>query len=164
MPISPHVFSRSKRIAAGFLIRSKGLYLLCHTTQDPDYVYSDEDPFWSVPKGEVNPGEGAWECALRETKEETNLNLEEFFKFRKTPLFLTYETKQKFNYIYFVDEPDGKLLSFNFKCTSLIDNKRYPVRNGLPEHDMFKWASKEDAVKLVSPSLATIFDMEPYTT
>ena len=58
-----------KVIAAGvFLVREDGNILICHPTNHaPD--------FWSIPKGLVDDGEELLAAAIRETFEETNINL-----------------------------------------------------------------------------------------
>ena len=149
-----------QKISAGFLIRSRGLFLICHTTQDPDYIYSDSDPFWTIPKGLVEEGENSLAAALRETIEETGLNLEDYYHPSRYSPFHTYRSKSKKKYvIYYLDDADNKLFDFPFKCTSLIDNKRCPSRNGLPELDMFRWVSKEEAKRLIFTSFKHIFDL-----
>ena len=148
-----------KPTSAGFLIRSNGLYLLCHATQNPDYIYKKDDPFWSIPKGVVDEGETHLEAALRETKEEIGIDLEGFVKIPTEP-FNVHPTKKKNFVVYLADDLDGILLNCKFKCSSLINNDRTPQRNGLPEIDMFKWVNKEVARILIQPTLKHIFDLQ----
>ena len=52
----------------GILIQnSDGDFLMCHPTNHPDV--------WSLPKGHVEDGEDSKQAAIRETKEETNLDI-----------------------------------------------------------------------------------------
>lgn len=148
----------SKKLSAGFLIKSRGLYLLCHTTQDPSYKYSDSDPFWSIPKGLVDRGEGCLTAALRETKEEIGVDLLSFYP-PVDRVFHKYSSKHKQYVIYFLNDVNNKLFDFPFICNSIIENERYPKRNGLPEHDMFKWVTKEEGKRLVFPSFKHVFDL-----
>lgn len=149
-----------KKTSAGFLIKSKGLFLICHSTQDPDYIYSDSDSFWTIPKGIVEEGESCLTTALRETEEETGLNLLSFYpvtKFNK--VFHKYNSNSKKYVVYFLDDIDNKISDQPLICNSRIVNERYSLRNGLPEHDMFKWATKEEAKTLVFLSMQHLFEL-----
>lgn len=149
-----------KLIAAGFLIKSHGKYLLGHVTQNESYVYNPTDRLWTIPKGVLNEGETLLECAIRETREETGLDVSQFFPMcgisALDPNF-TISTKYKTNHIFLLNDVDGVLYSHEFKCNSLIENKRLPHMNGKPEIDMFMWASREQASQLVHESIRTLF-------
>jgi len=149
-----------KLTTAGFLLRSNDLYLICHITQDSNYIYKESDPFWSIPKGTVEERERPIQAALREVKEETGLDLREYFEVPpSTEPFHVYETKHKIYYIFFINDMTGHLTKMEYKCESIIDNPKYKIRNGLPEHDMFRWVTKEKAKELVFESLKHIFDL-----
>ena len=61
-------------ISCGFLIQSKDKFLLCHPSNLRIGKLAG-DRGWGLPKGKLDDGEDHWECALRETQEETNLDL-----------------------------------------------------------------------------------------
>lgn len=149
----------SKQLSAGFLLRSKQLFLLCHITQNPEYKDKETDRNWSIPKGLVNPSETVVEAAFRELKEETSIDLKLHLKsFENIQPLPTIESNSKLYWIYFFDDMTGKLFQHKLKCTSLIENEYVPIRNGLPEHDKFKWVTKAEGKKLIFESLIPIFD------
>ena len=105
----------NKQTSAGFLIKSRGRYLICHSTQDPSYKYSELDPFWTIPKGIVEMGESFLIAAIRETKEETGIDLPLYYSINKlNNLFHRYSSKSKHYAIYFLDDTDNKLFDFPF--------------------------------------------------
>lgn len=150
-----------KPIAAGFLIRSiNKLYLLGHVTQPDSYVFNPKDRLWTIPKGVINEGERLIDCALRETKEETGIDLPSIFNpfdYSIQPKY-TITTKHKVNYIFEFWDTYGTLLDKSIKCESLIENKRFPYMNGKPEIDMFIWVNKEQASQLIQDSLKGLFE------
>jgi len=158
----------NKKTSAGFLIQSRGLYLIGHSTQDPNYIYSDSDSFWTIPKGIVEENESYLMAAIRETLEETDLNLLMFYDLlglnaQIEPVNLQsykFSSEHKNYVIFILDDVDDKLFNFPFECTSLINNERFPKRNGLPELDMFKWATMKEAKNLIFPSFKHIFTEE----
>jgi 8-oxo-dGTP pyrophosphatase MutT (NUDIX family) len=107
----------------------------------------------------VNPSETVLEAAFRELKEETSIDLNQHLKSLENIQPLpTIESNSKLYWIYFYDDMTGKLFQHKLKCTSLIENEYIPIRNGLPEHDKFKWVTKEEGKKLIFESLISVFD------
>lgn len=113
-----------------FVIQGNNI-LIVHPTGAP----YDE---WSIPKGLCNPDESTMDAAIRETYEETNIDLSQYalnflgesrYKSRKKKLHA---------FACFLD-PDG---SFLCKCNSFL-------KNGSPEVDMFKWASYTQSFDLI---------------
>lgn len=150
-----------KPIAAGFLIRSANdLYLLGHVTQPDSYVFNPTDRLWTVPKGVINEGERLIDCAIRETKEETGLDLPALFSpfDYSTPPKYVITTKHKINHIFEFGDTYGTLLNRTIKCESLIENKRFPQMNGKPEIDMFIWANRQQAFQIIQDSLKVLFE------
>lgn len=143
--------------AAGFLIESNGLFLLAHATQPDNYIFNPEDRNWSVPKGVVNKGETLIEAAIRETIEETGLDVRTHWNILPEVPSFTIDTKRKINHIFHLVDESGKLPLREFYCDSIIYNKRFPVMNGKPEMDMFIWVNRQHAERIVFNSLKLLF-------
>jgi 8-oxo-dGTP pyrophosphatase MutT (NUDIX family) len=130
---------------------------LCHATQ-PN-VSSYEDCNWTVPKGQIEDGETALECAIRETYEETGLKLLDYVSLitLENCVKTVLVNKKKDNYIFTLETDDQRITKFDFKCTSIIDNPDMPHMNGLPEVDRFGWFSSNECKHLVFKSLKQLF-------
>lgn len=138
----------SKIHAAGiFLIRKDLKVLICHPTNHP---YS----FWSIPKGKIEEGEQPMEAALRETFEETNIDLhnddrlnnERFDIFELDVVNYSHKKKDLKPYVFQeVSSSDIDWSSIIIKCNSNV-----PVeRGGFPEMDGYKWVTIQEAKKLL---------------
>lgn len=147
----------AKTIAAGiFLVNKDGKLLVCHpTNHDPN--------FWSIPKGKVENGEYYLDAAIRETFEETNIQL----TFAKNLIKLepqTYSHKKKIIYPYVIFERDNLHLSwstFDIKCNSNVPEDR----GGFPEMDDYKWVTFDEATIMLHetqvaslPEIKRLFD------
>ena len=126
---------------SGILIIDKdNRILICHPTNHPKNV-------WSIPKGKVNDGESIMDAAIRETFEETNINLS-FFQCI-TPLepqTYTHKKKRLHPFLYLEKmNPKIKIHEFEIKCNSNVE----PEKGGFPEMDDFKWVSFDEAKKLL---------------
>lgn len=153
--------------SCGFLIQSLDKYLLCH----PSNLCSDTnniDKSWGLPKGKLNSeNEEKINCALRETFEETNINLLHFpnIKFSTLPIFTnSYLTQfqgervSKTIFIFHANDIDGVLQRQTLSCPSLIENTK------IPEMDNFRWVIKEEAKEICTHSLKDLFEnLELYT-
>lgn len=147
-----------KLISAGFLIHSNGMYLLGHATQPDNYVFNPDDRNWTIPKGVKNNGETTIDAAIRETFEETDLNVHKYFDIdHNMQPYSIINTNKKDIIVYLLDDPSGKIMQYDFKCNSLIENKRFPHMNGKPELDMFMWTNRKQAESLVFNSLKILF-------
>ncbi len=130
----------SKTVAAGiFIIRKDGKLLICHPTNHPETV-------WSITKGKLDADETALEAALRETQEESNIELSDksecFNIYLLTPI--TYKHKKKILHPYlFWEKSDSKIdwASIEIKCNSKVQ----PDRGDFYEMDKFLWTSLEEA-------------------
>ena len=104
---------------------------------------------WSIPKGMIDVNETPKEAALRETFEESNIDLSnEIDKIK----YIGEQKYAKYNktIIGFI----CKIENINtLKCSSLIpllDDKGRPNRNGgKPENDVVKFYSFKEAMKLL---------------
>lgn len=103
----------------------------------------------TISKGMVEENEQPIAAAIRELREETNIDLNEDLasKITDVPLskfqpFTSYKTNYKTVLVFLLDDKKGVLIDakLDLKCTSLIDNpanSRVAHLNGLPEMDAF---------------------------
>lgn len=146
-----------KPVSCGFLIESNGLYLIGHATQPRSYVFNPDDELWTIPKGIVNKNETDIDAAVREVREETGINIPDYYDISDIPVYMTIATHYKTIKVFHLLDSDSKLSNIECKCNSIIQNKNMPQMNGLPEIDMFMWANKQQAQKLVFSSLKPLF-------
>lgn len=139
--------------SAGFLLKCGGLYLIAHPSFDPERTQG-----WGIPKGRLNKGEEAFQGAIREFQEETNLDLlkNEFGIKIHEKSKLTYTAKIKDNYIktyhvFFAETDNLDLLAFPFSCPSLLDS-------GKPEIAQYRWTTLDEARAIAAKSQRPLFD------
>ena len=123
-------------ISCGFLIESNGLVLMCHATNGRKSAIKD-DYRWGIPKGKQDDGEYFIESALRELKEETDLDLLDTTKFEVSSNYMSvkYKKMEKTLKVFKVVDTSGELLKFPFKCNSYFEWKG----KMLPEIDSYIW-------------------------
>lgn len=148
-----------KNLSAGTLIKSNGLYLICHATQ----IKKDEDPNlnWTIPKGRVESHETVLDAAIRELKEETNVDLLKFNNvFLHNSPFNTYKTSYREVRVFLIEDVLGLLQKCELKCNSLITDNENSAYYGLYEMDGFMWATREQAYNMVFNSQKHLFEMK----
>jgi len=128
--------------SCGFLIQCGDKFLLCHSSK-PNGEISIDDGQWGIPKGGCESKETELEAALRETLEETGIDLSEY-GYTKKPL-LKYSTKSKKYVIFHAKITDRSILDKHLTCsTNVTDTTR-------PENDDFIWVdwstAKEISIK-----------------
>lgn len=139
-----------KTVAAGiFLIREDGQILICHPT-------NHATDFWSIPKGKVDDGEKILDAAIRETYEETNINVVNY-NIIKILEPVNYGHKKKILHPYVLWEKANNHWdwnAFDIKCNSNV-----PLdRGGFPEMDDYKWVSIEEARVLLHETQVACLD------
>ena len=142
----------AKTIAAGlFIVRKDKKLLVAHPT-------NHKPNFWSIPKGKVEENETFLEGALRETYEETNLNLVDTNKFDIYPMqSVNYSHKKKILYPFlYVEKPTAKIDwdNIELKCNSNVPDDR----GGFPEMDDYKWVELEEARELLHETQVVCID------
>lgn len=123
-----------------FLVRKDGKLLVCHpTNHKPD--------FWSIPKGKVEEGESLLAGAIRETFEETNIELSKCKNLRQLDA-VTYSHKKKTLHPFLVLEREN--VEYDWNAFDIKCNSNVPAdRGGFPEMDDYKWVSLEEAKSLL---------------
>jgi 8-oxo-dGTP pyrophosphatase MutT (NUDIX family) len=154
--------------SCGFLIRSVDKYLLCHPSNLRVGLLTG-DRGWGLPKGKLDGEDVSMiDCAIREVREETSLNLLGFplsATLTNDPIFVTsYLTRfqgervSKTIHVFFAHDIDGVLQKQKLSCPSLIEG------TNIPEMDDFRWVTKEEAKKICARSLKDLFEnVEEYT-
>jgi ADP-ribose pyrophosphatase YjhB (NUDIX family) len=140
----------AKTIAAGiFIVNKEKQVLICHPTKHPSNV-------WSIPKGKIEIGEEVLDAAIRETLEETNVDLSEGDSF--IPLETqTYSHKKKLLKAFLfleTENPKVDFESFQLKCNSNTPKST----GGFPEMDDYAWVDIEIARDLLHPTQVASFD------
>lgn len=124
----------SRVISAGFIVKCKnGQFLLGKA------CYDGNDKF-TIFKGRQDPGESLIETAIRELKEESGIDINVDDRLNKNistvPIF-TYSMRDKDVYVFLLNDSEGALDDFEFKCDSyygetvkypeIIDYKRFDL-------------------------------------
>ncbi len=130
-----------------FILRKDGKILICHPTNHAKDVFS-------IPKGKVEMGESMLDGAIRETFEETNIQLKGTDDFYIHELSsVGYKSGKKTLHPFVFRE---KMIStfewdkIEIKCNSNVE----PERGGFPEMDGYQWVTLEDAKPLVHETQA----------
>ena len=153
-----------KTIAAGiFLVRKDGKILICHPT-------NHSPTLWSIPKGKVEEGETHIETALRETQEETNLDVSSIYFTVYELDSVTYKSRKKrLHPFVFIENEDSRFdwAKEEIKCMSNVPEDR----GGFPEMDMFQWCSFEECMELLHdtqveciPKVKELFETKTHLT
>lgn len=125
--------------SCGFLIQCGDKFLLCHSSR-PDGIVTLDDGQWGIPKGGCESKETELDAALRETLEETGIDLSNY-AYDKKPL-LKYSTKSKKYVIFYANIADKSILNKELVCiTNVSETNR-------PENDDFIWATWDKAKEI----------------
>ncbi|CAI5437422.1 unnamed protein product [Caenorhabditis angaria] len=116
------------------VVRAAGLVIYRQVAGKTEYLLlqASYPPYhWTPPKGHVDPGEDEWTAALRETKEEANLDRTQYTVHEDCHETLYYQAKRKAKSVKYwlakLNNPDDVKLSH--------------------EHQSWKWAELEETVK-----------------
>jgi 8-oxo-dGTP pyrophosphatase MutT (NUDIX family) len=129
------------KVAGIFLIRKDLKVLICHPTKHKDDI-------WSIPKGRVEEGEELTEAAIRETFEETNIDLSNWIHMltlEPVPYPKSKSNKVLFGYALLESQNRISFNLFDLKCNSNV-----PLDiGGFPEMDGYQWVTFEKAGSLL---------------
>lgn len=114
-----------------------GIFLICNDKLLIGHVTNTSN--WSIPKGLIDEGETHIEAALRELKEETNIDAEHIKLIDTEAVVVPYKHKKKTLYA-FVATTD---VEHDAVCHSMVIQEG---KDPFPEIDMFEWVSFEDAM------------------
>lgn len=139
----------NKVISAGFIIRGKdGRYLLGKAD-------GHEDPFaWTIFKGGTEGDEDLIDTAIRELKEESGIDINIDHKLNRNissnPIY-TYSLRHKDVYVFLLNDSEGALVDFQFKCSSFW-------KDNCPEISEYKWFTLEEMKNNIFPSQRGLID------
>lgn len=141
----------SKTIAAGvFLIDKSNNVLICHPTNHKSNV-------WSIPKGKVEVLETFVGACVRETFEETNIDLSDYKDKMVMLDSVNYSHRKKMliPFVLFENDCEGLDLSTaTIQCNSNVPEER----GGFPEMDDYKWVTIDEARKLLHETQVACLD------
>jgi 8-oxo-dGTP pyrophosphatase MutT (NUDIX family) len=125
---------RKRTTNGAYVIDSLGKMLLVHPTNHSENT-------WSIPKGMLNEGEtSSKEAAIRETMEETGLDLTKFedsTEYTDLDKVRYYRGgKMLHGHLFRIDKPLSTM-DLDLKCTSYFHNT--DTNNSEPECDSIKW-------------------------
>lgn len=117
--------------------------LLCHP--GGPYWKNTNLHSWGIPKGELDKDEKVLEAALREFKEETNLDID------SNNINYLYSKKVSNNklIIIFTKEEDADLSNCKSNTFPLEWPKGSGIINDYPENDKYEWINIEEAYDLI---------------
>ena len=112
---------------------------------------------WSFPKGEGEFPETLLECALREFKEETSIDIDKFGLFKEeictdtffnNPIYLGSIQQSKIKIVH------AFAIEFNIDPKQCKSNWcEFPIGTGkiIPELDDYKWVRYDEALRIINP-------------
>lgn len=149
------------KTCSGTILFSKKKVLVSHTTKDFESFQKGnppkDDDQWTINKGGIDEGEDSFDAAIRETYEETNINLKDFPKLLsnvKTHVFEFNTFSKKHVKVYLIQDEEGLLQNCSLKCNSWVESL------SIPEVDAFQWVSIEEARKMVLKPQKWMFEKE----
>lgn len=117
----------TKLLSCGILVRSPKGWLLAHATMTPR---------WDIPKGKIEEGETPIEAALRETIEETGIDLSDKRELMRDMGRHAYIPKKDLH--LFVLDVDEAFDLTDCKCSTVVEGKR----GTYPEADRWEWVHR----------------------
>lgn len=121
-----------------YIVDRLGKLLVAHPTNHSLQV-------WSIPKGLPEEGETSKEAAIRETLEETNINLEDYkidyYEYLGSENY-SHKKKRLQGHLFFIDLPLSEM-NLDLKCVSTFTCQDTGIE--LPENDVTKWETFEFA-------------------
>jgi 8-oxo-dGTP pyrophosphatase MutT (NUDIX family) len=124
-----------KQVSAGFVINTPEGWLVCHSTGNK---------FWDLPKGRVEEGETHLQAAIRETMEETGLDVSPY-TFAAIDLGQAFYNRDKDLHLYYLNMI-VPVQVHKLKCTSFVDTGKYKY----PEVDKFDLVLPDIALTMLS--------------
>lgn len=125
------------------LLNLKGEVLIEHPTNHSPNI-------WSIPKGVVNKGENEYDAAIRETTEETSIDIRKIKHelIKEIPLIKYHSNRNKIK--MFVIQLKEDISELELSCPSMVTQMRgETLIKPFPEVDEYRWVSLEESCKLI---------------
>lgn len=113
--------------------------------------HSTGNKFYDIPKGELDEGESVIDCALRETIEETSIDLRDK-KLLDLGLFKYNSAKNLHLFLVFLPKDEIKL--DKLVCNSYFED--YYTKVLKPEVDEFRWVKTESLESFCAKSMGKV--------
>jgi len=115
--------------------------------------HSTGNKFYDIPKGLLDEGETEYECALRECKEETSIDLSHK-SLKDLGLFPYNKERNLHLFIVFLNKSEIELEKL--VCNSFFED--YYSKKMKPEVDEFKWVSLEQLTEHCAKSMGKLLN------
>lgn len=115
--------------------------------------HSNGNTWFDLPKGEMDAGESAVQCAIRETREETSL---EFKEAELLDLGLQAYNKEKSLHLFLVKRQKSEIDISSLVCNSFFEH-RY-TKKMIPEVDSFKWLDYKEVEANCAKSMSKLLN------
>lgn len=123
------------KVAGFFLVRKDNKILVCHPTRH-------SATFWSIPKGRLDNDEQPIDAAIRETMEESNVDLSDWQIIHNIePIIYPNNKKELYAFVFFENQNKLDFDSLELKCNSFVEREK----GGFPEMDGYKWLTMNEA-------------------
>ena len=130
------------KVAGFFLVRKDNKILVCHPTRHPS-------TFWSIPKGRLDNDEEPLDAAIRETMEESNVDLTDWQIIHNIePIVYPNNKKILYAFVFFEFQNKINFDSLDLKCNSFVEREK----GGFPEMDGYKWLTVDESKEQLHPS------------
>lgn len=141
----------AKVISAGILLQFEEKFLIGHPTELTGSTHG-----WGILKGKRDPGEQLFDAAVREFKEESNVDIKKHIEYGNVhifpyPFYVYDVSKKKTVYVYWMIDVFGHVHRSPLSCPSLVEG------TDKPEIDKYKWVKVDEAIKLVTESQKDLF-------
>lgn len=106
---------------------------------------------WTIFKGGQEKNESLVDTAIRELKEETDIDLSvnhDLNRYMSSSPIFEYHLKHKIVYVYLLEDVNNTLRNYEFKCNSFWEHNG--IKN--PEIIEYKWFEINDAMDFILPS------------
>lgn len=139
------------KVAGFFLVRKDNKILVCHPTRHPLN-------FWSIPKGRLDNDEQPIDAAIRETMEESNVDLSDWQIIHNIePIPYPNNKKILYPFVFFENQNKLDFDTLELKCNSFVEREK----GGFPEMDAYNWVTIDEAKKKLHFSqIAALLELE----
>lgn len=115
--------------------------------------HSTGNKFYDIPKGLLDPGENEMQCAIRECKEETSIDIDSNLL---QELGLFSYNKEKNLHLFLISMKKSDIPMETLVCNSFFED--FYTKKLKPEVDGFKWISLETLTESCAKSMGILLN------